>query len=41
MQADMEGDEVYMKLEGKMVHLLAQINLKLYRKYIKDEKGNQ
>ena len=39
MQADMEGDDVHMKLEGKMVHLLAQIDPKLYRKYITDEKG--
>ena len=38
MQADMEGDDVHMKLEGKMVHLLAQIDPKLYRKYITDEK---
>ena len=39
MQADMEDDHVHMKLEGKMVHLLAQIDPKLYRKYITDEKG--
>ena len=38
-QADMEGDNMYIKLEGKMVHLLAQIEPKLWRKHITDKKG--
>ena len=41
MQADMEGEEVNMKLEGKMVDLLAKLDPKLYRKYIIDEGGKQ
>ena len=35
----MEGDGVYMKLEGKLVHLLAQTDQNFYRKYNTDEKG--
>ena len=33
IQADMEGETVNMKLEGKMADLLMKINPKLYRKY--------
>jgi hypothetical protein len=40
MQADMEGT-VHMKLEGKMAELLVRIDPKLYRKYIRIEKGRQ
>ena len=32
MQTDMEGDDVNMKLEGKMVDLLAKLDPTLYRK---------
>ena len=39
IQADMEREEVHMKFEGQMVHLLARIDPKLYRKYSVDEKG--
>ena len=39
MQADMEGEEVNMKLEGKMVDLLAKLDPKLYHKFIIDEGG--
>ena len=35
----MEGDDIHMKFEGQMVHLLARIDPKLYRKYIVDENG--
>jgi hypothetical protein len=38
MQADME-DTVHMKLEGQMAELLVRIDPKLYRKYIRVEKG--
>ena len=34
MQADMEGDTVHVKLEGKMADLLTKLNPKLYRKYV-------
>ena len=37
MQADMEGPDTYMKLEGKMVHLLSKIDPNLYTKFIKKE----
>jgi hypothetical protein len=40
MQADMEGT-VQMKLEGKMAKLLVRIDLKLYYKYTRIEKGQQ
>ena len=39
MQTDMEADTVHMKLEGKMADLLTKIDLKLYRKYVTNEKG--
>ena len=39
MQADMEGEDVHVKMQGKLVHLLAQIDPKLYRQYITDENG--
>ena len=39
MQADMEGDDVNMKLEGQMVHLLAKLDPTLYRKFVIDEGG--
>ena len=33
MQADMEGDDVHLRLEGKMVNILTKIDPKLYSKY--------
>ena len=39
MQSDMEGPDVHMKLEGKMVHILAKIDPNLYDKYINNEKN--
>ena len=37
MQTDMKVNDVNMKFEGKMVHLLAQIDPDLYRQYIVDK----
>ena len=39
MQADMEGEIVHMKLEGKMAELLTKLEPKLYRKYVMNKKG--
>ena len=39
IQADMEGETVHMKLEGKMAELLTKLDPKLYRKYVTNEKG--
>ena len=39
MQADMEGETVHMKLEGKMLELLTKLDQKKYRKYVMKEKG--
>ena len=39
MQADMEGETVHMKLEGKMADLPTKINPKLYHKYVTNKKG--
>ena len=39
MQADMEGETVHMKLEGKIAELLTKIDPKLYQKYVTNEKG--
>ena len=41
MQADMEREEVNMKLEGKIVDLLVKLDPKLYCKFIIDEGGKQ
>ena len=38
MQADMEGETVHMKLEGKVSELLAKLDPKLYQKYVTNEK---
>ena len=40
MQSDMEGPDTHMKLERKMVDILARIDSKLYEKYIVKE-GNK
>ena len=40
MQADMEGEIVHIKLEGKMAELLTKLDPKLYRKYATNEKGS-
>ena len=32
MQSDMEGDDTYMKLEGKMIDILAKLDKNLYTK---------
>ena len=39
MQAEMEGPEMHMKLEGKMVSILTKLDRKLYKKYIRHKKG--
>ena len=39
IQADMEGEMLHMKMEGRMVDMLENIDPKLYRKYITIEKG--
>ena len=39
MQAEMEGDDVHMKLEGKMVNILTKINPSSYTKYSSTENG--
>ena len=39
LQADMKGDDVHMKMEGKMAELFVKLDPKLYRKYITLEKG--
>ena len=39
MQADMEGPDVHMKLEGNMVRILEKIDPKLYSKYVVIENG--
>ena len=39
VQTDMKGDDVHMKMEGKMAELLVKLDPKLYRKYITLEKG--
>ena len=39
LHADIEGDDVHMKLEGMLVEMLARIDPKLYQKYIRDENG--
>ena len=39
MQSDMEGPDIHMKLEGKMVSILTQMDKKLYKKYTVQEKG--
>ena len=35
----MKGDDVHMKVEGKMAKILVKLDPKLYRKYITLEKG--
>ena len=35
----MEGDDVHVKMEGKLVNLLAQIYPKICRQYMTDENG--
>ena len=39
MQADMEGETVHMKMEGKIAELLTKLDPKPYQKYVKREKG--
>ena len=39
MQANMEGENVHMKLEGSMVGILTKINPQLYSKYTVEEYG--
>ena len=39
MQADMEGETVHMKLEGKMTELQTKLDPKLYQKYVTNERG--
>ena len=39
MHPNMEGDDVHVKLEGKMDELFVKLDPKLYRKYIHDENG--
>ena len=41
LQADMKGDDVYMKMEGKMAKLFLKLDPKLYRKCITLEKGKR
>ena len=41
MQADMEGETVHMKLEGKMADLLTKLDPKIYRKYVTKRKGGR
>ena len=38
MQADMEGDTMHIKMEGKMVEILTKLDPKMYCKYITTEK---
>ena len=38
IQADMKGDTVYIKMEGKMVDILTKLDPKLYCKYITTDK---
>ena len=38
VQADMEGETVHMKMEGKILDILTKLDTKLYRKYITIEK---
>ena len=38
MQANMEGETVHMKMEGKKVDILTKLDPKLYCKYITMEK---
>ena len=35
----MEGETVHIKMEGKMVDILTNLDPKMYRKYITTEKG--
>ena len=39
MQADMEGPEVHMKVEGNMARILENIDPELYSKYVVMENG--
>jgi hypothetical protein len=39
MQADMEGEEILMKLEGTMAELLVKLDPKMYRKCILMKNG--
>ena len=39
MLADMEGETVHIKIEGKMAELLTNLDPKIYRKYATNEKG--
>ena len=39
MQADMEGETIPMKSEGRMVNILTKLDLKLYRKYIRTKRN--
>ena len=41
MHADMEGDDVHLRLEGKMVNILTKIDPKLYSKYTSTENGRE
>ena len=38
IQADMEGETVHMKLDGKMAELLKKLDPKLYQKYTTNKK---
>ena len=39
LHADMEGDDVHVKFEGRLAEMLVKINPQMYRKYIRDENG--
>ena len=41
MQSDMEGEDTFMKIEGKMVDILKRIDPKMYEKYIITENGHE
>ena len=39
MQSDMEGDTLYIKMEGRMVDILTNLDPKMYRKHVTTKKG--
>ena len=41
MQSDMEGDDLHMKLKGKMVEILAKLNPSKYTKYARTINGKK
>ena len=41
MQADMEGKDTFMKIEGKMVDILTRLDPELYEKHIIFENGHK